>query len=530
MQYNSWFYIIWFLPVLLILYYSISIEYRWIILLIGSMVFYLMTSGKLICYICFSALTVYVTALKIDREKTLFQERKKSLQKKERKRYKEIMVQKHRIMVVLTALLNVGILLFLKYRNFMAGNLNSLFEILHSSVRIPIAQLFVPLGISFYTLAAIGYVTDVARGICPAEKNFFKLFLFLICFPVIIEGPIERYNNLGEQIKSEHSFDYKSFCFGWQLILWGLFQKIVLADRMNLLVSYVFSHYQIYTGLPVITAILMYTFQLYMDFSGCIDIARGSAQLFGIQLTENFRRPFFSSSVSEFWRRWHISLGTWLKDYIFYPVSLGKTCQRLSKACRKKLSRYYAATLPAIFALFFVWIINGIWHGAEWKYIIYGLYYYLIMVIGMLSEPLLALICKHLSINRETKAVYLLRQLRTFLLVNIGMLIFRAKDLKTAYQMFCSIFIPYHFKKGWFFWIWKRGNIRKFELLLIVGSLCFLIIYGRFKERGGHFREEFAKKPLPVRWTVYIVVVLIVVGLGAYGPGFGTNDFIYGHF
>ena len=530
MQYNSWLYLLGFLPVMVVLYYSISIKHRWLILLFGSLLFYYISSGKLIVFVGLSAFTVYCAALEIEKDRSYFAKIKKNLLKEERKKYKKAMELKHSRILILVVVLNAGILVLLKYRNFLFDNLNVLSRLVNGRLNLPHYDLFIPMGISFYTLTAISYVTDVSRGKCSAEKNFFKVLLFLTFFPVIIEGPIERYKDLGRQTSCGHSFNYRNICFGCQLIIWGLFQKVVLADRINLLVSYVFSHYQKYTGLPVITGILFYTFQLYMDFSGCIDICRGSAQLFGIQLTENFRSPFFSTSVSEFWRRWHISLGGWLKEYIFYPVSLSGFSRKLSRICRKHLPRYYASTLPAVFALFFVWISNGFWHGAEWKYIIYGLYYYLIMVIGMLTSPLTDRVFNHLSVDRESKIMRLMKQGRTIFLVNIGMLIFRAKDLKTACQMFWSVFTPYQFKKNWFFWIWKRGNIRKYDLLMMIVSIIFLIIYGRFKEKGGQLREEIARRPFLVRWTVYIVGVLLVIMFGAYGPGFGAKDFIYAQF
>ena len=187
--------------------------------------------------------------------------------------------------------------------------------------------------------------------------------------------------------------------------MWGLFQKVLLSDRVNMYVRAIFANHEKYSGFPVIMAILLYTFQLYMDFAGCINIARGSAQLFGITLEENFKRPFFATSVNEFWRRWHITLGAWFKDYIFYPISLGTHFQKFSQNCRKHMNRYYAATIPGIFALFAVWFGNGIWHGAEWKYIIYGLYYYVIMVLGMLLEPAFVSFCSKLNIDRNVPGI-----------------------------------------------------------------------------------------------------------------------------
>ncbi len=530
MQYNSWLYIFPFLGGSTLIYYLIPEKNRWKILLFSSITFYLISSRFLIIFILLSAFTVYLSGMRIHKRIDSFKSIRKTLEKNDRKIFKKKMQAANKRTILLTAFINFGILLFLKYFNFLGESFNHIFVFFHSSIVIPRLNLFVPLGISFYTLSAVSYITDVGRETCEVEKNYFRLLLFLLFFPTITEGPIERYTGLGAQLKENHPFDFRQYCFGCQLIIWGLFQKVVLSDRVNIMVNHVFSQHARYTGLPVITGIALYTFQLYMDFSGCIDIARGSAELFGIHLSENFRRPFLSESVNEFWRRWHITLGAWLKDYIFFPVSLSKPFQNLSRACRKHLPAYYASTLPAVFALFAVWFMNGIWHGAEWKYIIYGLYYYTIMVTGMLTEPLTAWVFRKISLDRDSGWLHCFRRVRTFIFVNIGMLLFRAKDLKTALDMLRSVFIPYTFRTGYFQWLWKRGNLRKYELLLILGSIIFLCLYGRFKEKGGNLRELIADTKLPLRWCLYLASILAVVMMGAYGPGFGLVDFLYAQF
>ena len=319
MQYNSWLYLFPFLSGSLILYYLLPIKRRWIGLLFSSLLFYILTMKSLVVVVLFTTATIYLGARVIEHFNETFKLKKKELDRAARKELKNKTTTKIRYVIAFLCFINFGILFVTKYFNFFGENINALFNALHIPAQIPFLNIFLPLGISFYTLSAISYVTDVARGVCKVERNYLRLLLFLIFFPVITEGPISRYGQLGEELKAKHRFDYKQFCFGAQLITWGLFQKVLLSDRVNMYVRAIFANYERYSGFPVIMAILLYTFQLYMDFAGCINIARGSAQLFGITLEENFKRPFFATSVNDFWRRWHITLGAWFKDYIFYP-------------------------------------------------------------------------------------------------------------------------------------------------------------------------------------------------------------------
>lgn len=256
----------------------------------------------------------------------------------------------------------------------------------------------------------------------------------------------------------------------------------------------------------------------------------GSAQLFGITLEENFKRPFFATSVNEFWRRWHITLGAWFKDYIFYPISLGTHFQKFSQNCRNHMNRYYATTIPGIFALFAVWFGNGIWHGAEWKYIIYGLYYYVIMVLGMLLEPAFVSFCSKLNIDRNASWYHTMQVVRTFILVNIGMLIFRSKDIKTAITMLGSVFQPWHGKSNFWQLAFNRGGLFKLDFLLIAFSVILLYFIGKKQENGHSIRELILAQPLPIRWAIYIIPIVLIIIAGAYGPGWGVADFIYAKF
>lgn len=528
MQYNSWLYVVVFLSCTVLLYYACPLRQRWMILLAASAAFYVLASRQLILVLVLSAVVIYWAALEIDRNEGRYQQQKGLLSKEERKRLKEKLAIRNRRVVAAACTAAFGILFFLKYFNFAGSNLNLLFTDLHLSLTIPTLHLMMPLGISFYTLSAVSYLVDVSRGACPAQRNFAKLLLFLIFFPVITEGPISRYGQLGEQVAQGHRFDFRSFCFGIQLILWGLFKSVVLADRLAAVVGNIFTKHSDYSGSVVLVAVLLYTLQIYMDFSGGIDIARGSAELFGITLAQNFARPFFATSVNDFWRRWHISLGAWLRDYIFYPISLSHPFQLLSKKSRARLNSYYAATIPALIALLAVWLGNGVWHGAAWKYICYGLYYYVIMAAGMLLEPLSVRLLELLHLRRESRGWHLWQMLRTFCFVNLGMLIFRADSLRTAWAMFLSMFTPYHGKS--LLQVLSSQGLNSNQLEIVVWGAALVLMVSILQERGMGIRTWVAARAIPIRWSIYIAVILAVIIAGAYGPGFGVVDFIYAQF
>lgn len=528
MEYNSWLYVIAFLGCTVLLYYAFPLRLRWGVLLGASAAFYLFASRQLILVTLLSAVIIYYGALEIDRGEKRYQQQKTMLPREERKQLKERLTVRNRHVLTASLAAAFGILFFFKYFNFVSANLDLLFRTLHLPVEIPLLHLLMPLGISFYTLSAVSYLVDVSRGACEAQRNFAKLLLFLLFFPVITEGPISRYGQLGPQLVEGHPFDYRKFCFGTQMILWGLFKSVVMADRLAAVVGNIFSTYSSHSGSVVILTVMLYTLQIYMDFSGGIDIARGSAELFGITLAPNFARPFFATSVNDFWRRWHISLGAWLRDYIFYPISLSRPFQTLSRKSRNRLNSYYAATIPALFALLAVWFGNGVWHGAAWKYICYGLYYYVIMALGMLLEPLFVRIFELLRINRKGKIYHVWQILRTFILVNLGMLIFRADTLRTAWSMFCSMFRPN--REAPVLAIFNVQGLPYHQLDIILWGVVLVFVVSILQERGVGIRELIARKTLPVRWGIYIAAILVVIIAGAYGPGFGVVDFIYAQF
>lgn len=524
-------YFILFVAVTCLLYFIAPKKIKWLILLGSSYIYYFLASSKLIAFLLLTTLSIYFAALILDKIEKKTKEACKQIEEKEKKReIKHKAKTKKKWIVAITVLINFGILGFLKYSNFIAGNLNSLFELFHFQIEIPFREIILPLGISYYTLQAISYVVDVYRSKIEADKNIGRVALFVSLFPQIVEGPIGRYESLANQLYEPHLFNYRNAKFGMQLMLWGYFKKMVIADRAALYVNTVFGSYSQYSGVTILIAIALYTLQIYAEFSGCMDIVRGTAQIMGIDMAKNFEQPFFSRSVQEFWRRWHITLGTWLKDYIFYPISFSKFTLKLTEKSKKIFKNSYMAKLiPAAFALFFVWLGNGIWHGASWKYICYGLYYYIIMLLGMLLEPLGNKIIKLCKINTQTFSYKLWQIIRTTGFVFIGMLIFRARRLKEAWQMFCSIFTLNSIGTLFDGSLFNIGCKPQDFIVLIIGVIILFVV-SLYKEKGYSIREKVEKQPLPFRWLLYYGIIFAIIILGIYGPGYAASDFIYGQF
>ena len=449
--------------------------------------------------------------------------KKKEKQPLEGKALKEHIKKQNKALIASIIVLNLAIIGFLKYFNFFGGTVNSLLELCGAKGTIPALKLFLPLGISFYTLQALGYLIDVYRKKYEAERNFSKVALFLLFFPQILEGPIGRFDKLADQLYEGHSANYENIIFGLERIAWGLFKKMVVADRLYMLVYKISESPSEYSGVASLMFIVCYTLQLYADFSGFIDIAIGGGQLFGIKMDENFRQPFFAKSAQEFWQRWHITLGSWLKDYVFYSVALSprlnKTCNKL----KKKHKNHFTKMLPTAVALLTVWFCNGLWHGPEWKYIVFGLYYFVIIVSGMMLEPLFKKIAEKIKFNLDGKGWRVVRHLRTLLIIFVGETIFGAKTLKDAVHILGSVFVPY---RGNFF---SLGLDYKEFIIAVIGVITILIV-GIVKERGVDIRQNLYEKAIPVRWVTFLALTFSIMVFGAYGGMYSVAPFIYGNF
>ncbi len=523
--YNTFEFFLLYFGVTFVIYTILPKRAKWCALLAGSLFYYLFAAnGHIICLLV-SAISIWLVGLAIQKYNDEFALKKKEVDRSERKALKEQYKKKKKRVLNIGIIINIGLLLVLKYGNFFVGTFGSIFRL-----DVPTLHLVQPLGISFYTLQAVSYITDVYRGKHEACKNPFKLTLLLSFMLTIMEGPIARWEHLGHQFEEPKKFNFNDIYLGAQLVLWGLFKKVVIADRVSSLANNIFDDFDpTRPGVIVFLGILCYTLQLYCDFSGIMDVINGLALTLGIEMPENFRRPFFAKSINEFWQRWHITLGQWLRDYIFYPVSLSKPMMKLSKSARKKFDSYYANLIPTAAALFFVWFGNGLWHGSAWKYIVYGLYYYVLMMIGQFCEPISKKVCGKLKINRASKGFGYFQIFRTFIIVNFGMLIFRAESLADVGRAVGCMFSNPGFsaltvgaKNG-------LGLDKLDYIILIVGTILIFLV-GLLREKGIDVGRKILSLPFVVKLVLYLAGALILIVFGAYGEHYGAPDLLYANF
>ena len=498
-----------FVGIAVIGYYLIPKRFQWIWLLIFSYIYYASSGIKILFFLLYTTITTYGTGRLLDRVNH------KELPRNEAKS------RKRRILIG-CLLLNFGMLAVLKYTNFAIENVNAIFH-----AGISFQKLILPLGISFYTFQSMGYIIDVYWGKYEAEKNPFRFALFVSFFPQLLQGPIGRFDRLARQLYEQHSFDLLKAQYALQLMLWGFFKKLVLADRAAVVVNQVFQNYTQYSGGTNIVAVLMYSIQLYMDFSGGMDVVMGVAALFGVELDQNFKRPYFATSITDFWHRWHITLGTWMKDYIFYPVSLSKWMGKFGKWSKKAFGKKTGRVVPICVANIIVFLVVGIWHGAAWKYIAYGLYNGLIIAVSSLLAPLYQKGFEKFHINPKSGAWHVVQILRTFLLVNISWYFDMAVSLSAAFAMMKSTVTGFSLATLTDGSLMMLGLDKLDYMILAIGCLVvFLISF--LKERGIQIRESLGRKPLVIRWAVY---GMLVFGIPMFGYVMTTTGgFIYAQF
>ena len=337
MTYTDSAFLLIFFPVVLLLYNIFPKKIRGTILLFFSYVFFFIMSRKLIICIWITTFIIWLFSYIVKKFQKNRDVELKDCKKEEKKIIKEKFKRKQRVFLIISILLNLGLLVILKYSGFIENNINLLFKTFNFHAKIDVWNLALPIGISFYTLQAISYMIDVHKGAIKPDTHIGRLALYLCFFPQIMEGPICRYSETAEKLWNGERTTYKGLTFGLQRIFWGLVKKIIIADRLNVLVGEIFGNYISFDGGIIAIGMILYTIQLYMDFSGVMDIVIGLGEVFSIKMPENFKQPFFSKSISEFWTRWHITLGTWMRDYIYYPVSMSKVSKKMTTTLRKKI-------------------------------------------------------------------------------------------------------------------------------------------------------------------------------------------------
>lgn len=510
-------------------YYITPVKGRWMTLLAASYAFYLISSPKTFVFILLTTVITFLGGRYIgrqnDEQKAYLAEHKDEMSRDEKKILKTRVQKKKRRIVALILIANFGVLAVLKYFKTCVEMAAAAIGGIEMELGI-----LIPLGISFYTFQTAAYILDLYRGKISHDTNIAKFALFMSFFPQIIQGPIPRYDQLANRLYEGHRFDYRNFTFGMQLILWGFFKKLVIADRVAILVNQVFDNYTDYAGGVVFAALLFYTIQIYADFSGGIDIARGVAQMLGIEMGHNFMRPYFSDSLSEFWRRWHMSLSFWCRDYIFYSIALSKFFGKLGKNLRSILGDRVGKLVPVIIAQMATFITIGLWHGAEFKYIAYGLYNGGIIVISLLMEPYFKKAVEKLHINEKGRGWKLFRIIRTFFIVVFGRMFPKAASFGAAIYMYGALFRP-DMGGGFSETIMTLGLTGIDFIIILLGCIVWFIISIIQERAGDHdgikIRESMAEMAVPLRWLILLAGFAAVLVMGVYGPGYDAAAFIY---
>ena len=520
-----------FLAVTLAVCWACPGKHRWKLLLAASFLFYGMSGLRYLIYIIVTILSSYIAAQMIEklhrRQDSYLADNKDSLTKEDKKRYKAANRTARIKWAAACLIFNFGIMAVVKYSGFAALNINALLRLAGGRGELTFFRFALPLGISFYTFQTMSYVIDVFRGKHPAEKNLFKLALFTSFFPQVIQGPISRFSDLSETLFSARRVGVKDISFGLQRILLGFFKKLVIADRLIIAVRTIVENPGEYQGAFVIAASLLYAVTLYADFTGGIDITIGIAEALGIKIKENFDRPFYAVSTADYWRRWHITMGTWFRDYLFYPISVSKPMLRLSKRARASLGENPGKRVPVYLSTIIVWFATGVWHGASWNFVVWGLLNGFVLIV---SEELTPLYKKfHQTFKIGSAPVYRAFQIvRTFCLMSLIRTLDIYGSVSTTFSMMWTAATRLNFGR------FLSGGLTQLGLTAAdyaVASLgvALLVIIGRF-QKNADIRVLLARRAAPVRYCVYLALVFSIIVFGVYGVGYDAKQFIYNQF
>lgn len=486
-----------FFPIVALIYFIMPNKIKYIWLLISSYYFYMCWNPKYILLIGTSTIITYLCSILIESSNKIQEGKKRNNLKK--------------MWLALSIISNLGILVFFKYYNFATHNITNIFNYLNISVTLPNFDIILPVGISFYTFQVLGYTIDVYRGNVYAEKNIAKYALFVSFFPQLVAGPIGRAKDLLVSISEPRTFNYERVKNGMLMIIWGLFQKMVVADRIGILVNEVYKNYENYSGLQIVVATIFFGVQIYCDFASCSNIAIGVARVFGYNLMKNFDRPYFACSISDFWRRWHISLTSWFRDYLYIPLGGNRY---------GKLRKYINIMI--------IFITSGLWHGASWNFIIWGVLHGFYQVVGDVIKPIRKKVTNYFNINTKCFSYELCQKMITFILVDFAWIFFKAEGTRQSVQIIKRMFSTFNI------WIFFDGSIYKlgldeknFQLALICMIIVFFVDYIQGKM---DIKTKLAEQNLLFRWSVYFVAIFSVIILGIYGIGYSAGNFIYAQF
>lgn len=491
MLFNSIEFLIFF-PIVILIYYLIPKKVKYIWLLVASYYFYMSWNAQYAILIAVSTLVTYVAGLLIERNS------KKSAKK---------------LVLILDLIVNLGILFVFKYLGFGLNTLNKVLGIIHVSAIEKPFDILLPVGISFYTFQALGYSIDVYRGNVKAEKNPLKYALFVSFFPQLVAGPIERSENLQKQIKEmgeRRLWSLEGIVIGFSQMVWGLFMKMVIADRISIFVDSVFVNVYAIGTIETVLGAIAFAIQIYCDFAGYSAVAIGAAKMMGFNLMENFNAPYFAESIPEFWHRWHISLSSWFKDYLYIPLG-GNRKGRL----RKYLN------------LMLTFLVSGLWHGAAWTYVLWGGIHGLYQVVGDLLKPIKKSLVKLTKMNTEVFSFRFGKIAITFGLTCFAWIFFRAGSVGEAFEYVKRMLT------NWNPWVlfgedlYTYGLDRREVMILFAAILVLFLTDFICHRRSANFGYCLARQNAWFRWVVLIVLVLVTLVYGEYGINFDSKQFIY---
>ena len=487
-----------FFPIISLIYFLLPHKLRWFLLLVGSYFFYMCWNVKFAILMLISTVITFVCSYLIHKA-----EKKLSLTPIRRKKRKKTFL-------ILSLVSNLGILIFFKYFNFINSSLVMLFDSMHYQWGFDNLNILLPVGISFYTFQALSYSFDVYYKKIKPTTHFGKYALYVSFFPQLVAGPIERSWHLLPQFDLKHKFDYDRIKSGLALILWGVFKKVVIASRLEVVVNNVFGNVYKYSGVEVIIAIIFFAFQIYTDFSAYTDIARGSARVLGIDLMKNFKRPYFATSIPEFWKRWHISLTTWFRDYLYIPLG----GNRVSKV------KWYSNIMV-------VFLVSGLWHGAAWTFVFWGFLHGIFQLIDISTKKYRYQFNDLLKINAKSTDVKFFKGIWTFLLVCVAWVFFRAESFDHSILMLkkAMIYNPWKIFDGSLYGLGLDSVDFIFSIILIIFLLASWSLDKKYDIQKIIFNQH-----LLTRYAVYSIFIFFILLFGFYGPEYDSSEFIYFQF
>lgn len=520
MLFTSYQFII-FLIAALILYYIVPKKAQWMVLLLMNTIFYIYAGLSGLIFIITTIITTFFGAALITKEKdrsiVYLKQNKESLTKEQKKAYKLSVQRRQKLYLIMVLVINFGILAILKYTNMFIVTFTGFKTV----------DFILPMGISFYTFQSTGYLIDVYRGVAAAEKNPFRYALFVSFFPQLVQGPISRWNDLKTSLFDRHSFSWINLQNGFERMLWGYFKKMVIADRAAIGLATIQSDCSTYYGAYAFVGMLLYAIDLYADFTGGIDVTIGAAQMFGITLPENFKRPFFSKSIAEYWRRWHITLCAWFKDYLFYPLSMSKWMNKVSKKLKNTVGRPVGSRFPVYFSSLTVWFVTGIWHGASWNFVVWGLLNSLVMLLSQECKPLYERAEKRIG-YRKLKYYKVFEIIRTTIIVCCLQMLDYYRNIAEAFRMFFSMFTGGNYGNVFSTGMWNIGISKADYIVLLAGVIIMFMV--SMLQRNGSIRQQLSHKNHCIRYAVFLLLFLAIVIFGTYGIGYESSQFIYNQF